>query len=245
MRIGIVGLMVVIVGGAQLAYGGEPWGTAEDAGACEKDYVAHKNWRRHAKSINEALKAEQVSAPCKAEIEKRAKQCADDPEIQKVIKDPAYKVEDAAGYCNYRAFNGMAVQLDAVLEKKAKDADAAQQAAAAEAAVAKAELPKAKGTNAALEKMIRAEIKENWKDGEKLLKIIFDSGTDWEIKRNGLGIITGRQVAASAVYKKDDKCFVYQTYWVQQYNGKTYAGPLEEHGGGGAQKFGILCEKVK
>ncbi len=168
--------------------------------------------------------------------------CISDPEMKDALAKGGFV--DGQNTSTFRRDKGKKIPQDA---RFACEAEALKRIKdqAADADVASTVLPKAKGKNAAIEKMMREEIKTNWKDGEELLKIIFDSGTEWTINKNGLGVVVSRSIFATAVYKKGERCFVYSTNWVQPAAGKGFAGPLEEHGQGAEIKKGILCEKVK
>jgi hypothetical protein len=243
-RRGAVAALGVLIGGGQIAWAAEPWGTPAEAAVCEKDYAAHKKWKRHVPAINEALQHGEVSAPCQAEIEKRGSQCSSDPEMQKIINDPAYKITDAAAWCRYRAFWNMANQLDVVLEAQQKDAAAAQKAATEKARVEAVVMPKPAGHVPAIEKMVASSYSKIYPD-RTLLKVVLDGATEWQIKRSFVGIITGRSIWATIASQKGDKCQVYGTYWEQQHNGKAFSGSLVEHGAGAATYSEILCSKVK
>ncbi len=256
-RIQVVGLVAIILGITQPAYA-DHWGTDEDAQVCEKEYSDSQKWQnlnKYPYAINDALKRGQVSPQCKAEIEKRAKRCMDDPLMRGIYNDASNENphKDPPGYCSYRAFGEIYDQLMNVpvmkefKAAKAKQAEekTAKKAAEEAAKVAAAEMPKASWKNPAIEKMITAAFKRDWTSGEKLLKLFLTGKQGWQIDRNALGIITGRSVYAAAVYKKGDKCTVHSTYWVQQHDGNGFSGPLEEHGAGAEENANILCAKVK
>src|ERR1700743_3319068 len=115
--LGGVGLSVVILSGTQLA--AKPrrpaphgWGTVEEAQGCEKEYADSKSWatpNNYPYPINDALKGGQVSPPCKAEIEKRAKSCMDDPRMQSIYNDSNNPIshKDLPRFWSYRAFRGI------------------------------------------------------------------------------------------------------------------------------------------
>jgi hypothetical protein len=110
----------------------------------------------------------------------------------------------------------------------------------------KAEMPKPTWKNPAVEKMIQGYFKQEYKDGEKLLKIMLQPDKPaWEIEKDGLGKVKDRAVYAAVVFQKGDVCSVHKTYYLQAHNGKTFAGPLEEHGAGAEVNYNILCTKVK
>jgi hypothetical protein len=223
--IGIVAALAV----ATSARADHDWGKADDPKACEHTVTQGQI---------------HYSDKCQAQIDKLVDPgCITDP----TMKDELAKRDfvDGKNVSKLRRDKGKKIPQDAkdACEKIALELVHAQ---GADAKVEQQELPAAKGTNATIEKMIREEIKTNWKGGEQLLKIIFDGATDWTINRNGLGAIVSRSIYATAVYKKQDKCYFYGTYWYQQSNGKAFSGPLEEHsGGGGTGEVGILCRKVK
>jgi hypothetical protein len=206
----------------------DDWGKADEPAVCD-----------HAVTQNQI----HYNAKCQAAIDKMVDPgCINDPAMKDALAKAGYV--DGQNTSKLRRDKGKKLPQDArdICETEALKRIQKQ---SADAEIDKTEMPKSKGQSATIEKMIRDEIKANWRDGEQLLKIVFDSGTEWTVNRNGLGIIISRSIAATAAYKKDDKCTLYSTYWVQQYNGKAFAGSLEEHGGGGAQTKGIRCEKVK
>ena len=205
------------------------WGKADDPSVCA-----------HAISQTKI----HYDAKCQAAIDKLVDPgCLSDPAMKDELAKRDYV--DGKNVSKLRRDKNKKVPVAAVelCEEKALDKIHQQ---GADAAVEKAELPKGKGTNATIEKMIRDEIKANWNGGEQLLRIIFDGGTEWTINRNGMGVIISRSIPATAVYKKGDKCFYMGTYWYQQHDGKSFSGALSEHsGGGGTGEVGILCSKVK
>jgi len=193
--------------------------------------------------LGEALKRGEVSPPCKAEIEKRAAQCVNDPEAQKIIKNPAYKISDGEAWCQYQAFWHMCNQLDPMMEKKEQQAKAAKAAAEAQAALEKVEVPKGSMKNAALEKAVALAFQKDYSG--KVLKVILDGWLD-EFEKDAFGRVTGRDLAATVVVKKPDgKCQLHDELWVQQGKGRSFSGSLSARGAGSAKDTEILCSKVE
>lgn len=193
-----------------------PWGTLEEAAPCEKF----------------------ASDACQAEIQRRAALCK---------KDPAMKEKLAADKdsCSNEAANEI-IQQQAAAEKKAaadkQKQDAADMQKAREETMKDFVMPKAVGKNAAIEKLIANNFKTLYPDN-KILKLLLTDSRDWSIRRTS-GIITGREIFATIASKKDDKCELYGTYWVQSHNGRGFSGPLEEHGQGAQVLEEIPCSKV-
>ena len=242
MKIGSVGMMIVIVGSVQVARAGEPWGTEEEASVCDKEYSANKNLKEFM-VINDAINAGKISEPCKAEIEKRATQCVADPEMQKIIKDPAYKIKDGEAWCKYRAFWNMGNQLDKIIEKREKAAADAKAAEAKKAELAGVELPKAQMKDAGLEKAVAAAYRKAGYRGTVLRVIL--AGWNPDLEKDAFGHVTGRDLAATVVTKQPDgKCLLHTELWLQRGSGRSFSGALSARGAGSEEESEILCSKA-
>lgn len=122
---------------------------------------------------------------------------------------------------------------------------AASFATTARTARADDEIPKAKGHDAAIEKLIASNYVRIYPDWKALKVLLTGSRTSWEIQRAPNGNIVSRSIYATILTRKDDKCEVYSTYWEQQYDGKGFSGAVQEHGQGATEETKIDCAKIK
>jgi hypothetical protein len=107
------------------------------------------------------------------------------------------------------------------------------------------EVPKAKGHDAAIEKLIGSNYMRVYPEWKVLKVLLTASRTSWEIQRAPNGNIVSRSVYATVVARKADKCELYSTYWEQQHDGKSFSGNVEEHGQGATEQDEIDCDKIK
>lgn len=107
------------------------------------------------------------------------------------------------------------------------------------------EIPKAKGHDAAIEKLIASNYVRIYPDWKAVKVLLTGSRTSWEVKRAPNGSIVSRSIYATILTRKEDKCEVYSTYWEQQYDGKSFSGEVQEHGQGATEETKIDCAKIK
>ncbi len=205
------------------------WGTPEAAAVCTKDCDYPNYWY------------EKPSAECQAEWDKRAQACLDDPDAQKIYKDPKYTAhEDPKGYCKLSArwaLERSMTEYDETCKKKKSEDDA-------KAKLEATELPKANMHDAKLEKAVRVAFDKDY-PGNKILLVILDGWSD-DYEKDAFGQITGRDLSAVVVYKDTDgKCIMHDEYWLQHGNGRSFYGPLSARGAGSASDTEILCRKVE
>jgi len=104
-------------------------------------------------------------------------------------------------------------------------------------------LPKAGMKNAAMEQqMVTALNKLGWK--ENFTKVVINS-TDWTVKKNELGIILYRIVAAVGIFKEfDGKCWYQEFTFRQDYTGGgKFDNNIKYNSYGGKKEIG--CDKIK
>ena len=107
------------------------------------------------------------------------------------------------------------------------------------------DVPKAKGHDAAIEKLISVNYVKTYPDWKVVKVLLTGARTSWEIQRSPNGNIVSRSIYASVVTRKADECEVYSTYWEQQYDGKNFSGDVAEHGQGATEEDTIDCAKIK
>ena len=227
--------------------------TPEQAKACDKELADSASWGNMQKwpyPLVGKLKEGAVSAGCKAEIERRATACTNDPSMQGSFRDirsdnPGMTINDM---CNNRAFSQMGDDQVNAARKEAAAKKAEEDKAAADKVrqekVAQTELPKATRKDAALEKAVAAAYDRDY-PGNKVIKVILGNwSTDYE--KDAFGRVTGRDLDATVVNKHPDgKCELHYELWMQQGKGKSFSGPLSARGAGSMQKSEILCSKVE
>jgi hypothetical protein len=204
------------------------WGKASDPEACKP--VSSYNVAAYPK--------------CKESVDPMVEKCLADPEFKKRLEGGGWvdgknvsKLErDKGKRIPEIAYETCAEEALKRIEKQGKDDKLA-------ADVANTEIPKPRWKNPAVEKLIAAAFKRDWsEDGQKLVLVVLDD-EKWDIQRNGLGVITGRAMGATAVFRQGDKCKIHQGIWIQPHNGKTFAGALAEDGTGVEKE--LVCTKVK
>lgn len=202
------------------------WGSATDARAC-------------------ADLAKWSGPESQGEIAKRTKACLADDDMQMDLGNVGYTPstpnDEGRALCKKQATKEIQKQLAGASAEQAAASKAEKEEVAA---LQTREPPKPSGRAPAIEKMVTAHFRKLYPE-KKLLKIILDGDTQWQVERAANGAITHRSIWATILSKKGDKCEEYGTYWEQQYNGRTFAGSLEEHSHGAEVQREILCTKIK
>jgi hypothetical protein len=185
------------------------------------------------------------SPECKAEIDKRAQNCMNDPrEASNLAKshewypnDKAKGDAEALKFCADVATKILKEQMED-LAKKQKEAEKDK------AKLESTEMPTAKLHDPKLEKAVAAAYKKDYPEG-KVLKVILGEWSD-DYEKDAFGRVTGRDLGATVVNKQPDgKCQLHDEYWMQHGNGKSFSGPLSSRGAGSLTKTEILCSKVE
>lgn len=185
------------------------------------------------------------SPECKAEINKRAQKCVNDPRENvdnRTWKEQGFKSQEAKDarhkeFCTEVATDILKRQM-AELEEQRKSA--VEDKAKLEAV----ELPKPELRNAGLEKAVAAAYAKGYPGG-KILKIILGSWSD-DFEKDAFGRVTGRDIDATVVIKQPDgSCLMHDELWMQRGNGKSFSGPLSARGAGSMKETEILCSKAE
>jgi hypothetical protein len=243
----------VATSGARAALAAD-WGTLEQALVCEKDFDASRSWpssaHKYPYAINARMKDGTISADCKAEIERRIPLCVADPNEKSrysgLKKGNAGMTREEL--CAESSFLRLGDQILNMRSQKEQAAARAKQEAAERAAkeaqLAKVELPTAVRRDPALEKQIAAAYKEAYPENKVLKVIIISKG--WETERSGYGVITNRNIQAVVVNQQPgDYCQLHNELWMQEHDGRRFAGKLQQRGAGSQELTQILCSKAK
>lgn len=213
------------------------WGTPEQAAVCTEDCDYHASWKN------------MMKPECKAEVDRRAKACTDDPNEKKKYdawvksyKDAKsdVKLQSFAESCASDAQRDVEASMDQygpICQKK-RDEDARQ------AKLQSTEVPKATMHDAKLE----AAVKKAYIDGgyeNKVLAVVL-GGWDDDYEKDAFGQVTGRDMLATVVNKQPDgKCSLHEELFLQHGHGNSFSGPLSLRGAGSASDTEILCSKVE
>jgi hypothetical protein len=233
------------------------WGTFEQAQVCAKEHVDSASWgdlHTWPYPVVVKLKKGAISAACKAEIQRRSLQCADNGEMIGIYRDTkdTHEGMTMADMCNYRAFAEILQQYQDDAWEKEQAAKAVKDEADAKAQrekerqdkLAVTEMPVATMKNPALEKAVAQAYMRDY-PGNKVLKVIL-FGWDPDLEKDGFGQVTGRDMSATVVNKHDDgTCELHYELWLQNGHGRSFSGPLSARGAGSMETTEILCSKVE
>jgi hypothetical protein len=252
----IVAALTVTVGTGAAFAGEDPWGTVEDGAKCTQEMTdktpefINGGWIRFKKGV--PAPPDNATADCKAEINKRADACLQDPAMQALItKYSSPKIKEKNAYLNILKSGGdqgphMVCEAEAwsrLTHQRDLAAVLAKQAASRKAAAEKTELPTAGKKDATIEAMVKATYSKAFPSATVLGIIIV--GSDWSTDRNDFGTVIDRYIQVAVVNQQKDVCEIYSEAWSQQYIGGAFKGPLSEAGAGSLTRSEIVCSKVK
>ena len=175
-----------------------------------------------------------LSAECKAEVQKRIDVCKkkpgnpqdeiDDCSRHRKLADPAKEPDT---FCSIVVWDQMLIQSHWTPPDPS------------------VEVPKATMHDAKLEGMVKAAYDKDDHSVNKVLKVVLE-GWDDDYEKDAFDQITGRDMHATVVNKQPDgTCSLHSELYMQHGHGKSFSGPFESRGAGSAHDQDILCEKVE